>query len=319
MEVTPTPFSEKLIVQYLLGQLPEEQCVRIEDEAFQNEQHLQTILDVESDLIDEYVRGEFSQRERSLFENHFLASPERRRKVEFARALAKVTAVEPAPQVVWTPAKVNPLLAFFRRLGPVPALSFAVMVVLLIAGAWLAWTSIRLRAERDHLQTQRRQLEEQLGQERERNQVLAEQLRQEKPQELPPNVPAPTPERESTPSPLTLAMTLLPGISRSSGSVPTLQVTPEVSAVRTGVVIDPQEAYQRFRVEVRAPNGAVVWSRSNLQARRSNGGRTIGLNLPAAVLKSGRHELVVQGSENGANTDIGYYYFEVRKTAETQR
>jgi hypothetical protein len=90
VDVRNAHLNEELIVRYLLGELPEAQQVAIEDSAFQNQQYLQDILAVESDLIDEYVRSEIPLRDREQFERHFLLSPERRRKVEFARALATV-------------------------------------------------------------------------------------------------------------------------------------------------------------------------------------------------------------------------------------
>ena len=52
--------NEKLISQYLLGELPEEQQVEIEDRAFSDKDYLAAITTVENDLIDEYVRGELS-------------------------------------------------------------------------------------------------------------------------------------------------------------------------------------------------------------------------------------------------------------------
>jgi anti-sigma factor RsiW len=90
VDVRNAHLNEELIVRYLLGELPEAQQIEIEDSAFQNQQHLQDILAVESDLIDEYVRGEIPLRDREQFERHFLLSPESRRKVDFARALATV-------------------------------------------------------------------------------------------------------------------------------------------------------------------------------------------------------------------------------------
>src|ERR1044071_10348200 len=84
------PINDELIVGYLLGDLPEEKLSEIEDRAFQDGQYLQCIIAAESDLIDEYVRGELSDSARRQFESRFLASAERRRKVEFARALASV-------------------------------------------------------------------------------------------------------------------------------------------------------------------------------------------------------------------------------------
>ena len=82
------PSAEALLVRYLLGDLPEEEQVEIEELAFRDQQFMQTIQAVESDLIDEYVRGGLSDRERRQFEARFFASAERRRKVGFAKALA---------------------------------------------------------------------------------------------------------------------------------------------------------------------------------------------------------------------------------------
>ena len=83
--------SGALLIRYLLGALPEKRQVEIEDRAFRDQEYLQTIQAVERDLIDEYVRGELPERERRQFEARFFVSAERRRKVEFAKALAIVT------------------------------------------------------------------------------------------------------------------------------------------------------------------------------------------------------------------------------------
>ncbi|HET9532864.1 MAG TPA: hypothetical protein VFQ92_21090 [Blastocatellia bacterium] len=86
------PFSEDLIARYLLGDLPEEIASEIEDRAFRDRQYLHRIVAVENDLIDEYLRGGLSDAARAQFEDRFLASAERRRKVEFAKALASLIA-----------------------------------------------------------------------------------------------------------------------------------------------------------------------------------------------------------------------------------
>jgi len=84
-------YSEALLVRYLLGDLTEAEQAEIEDRAFAEPQVLETILAVEADLIDAYVHGELRGAERRQFEQRFMASAERRRKVEFAKALASVT------------------------------------------------------------------------------------------------------------------------------------------------------------------------------------------------------------------------------------
>ena len=62
--------NEKLISRYLLGELPEEQQVEIEDRAFSDKDYLATITTVENDLIDEYVRGEEARWRKVVKENN---------------------------------------------------------------------------------------------------------------------------------------------------------------------------------------------------------------------------------------------------------
>jgi hypothetical protein len=324
VQVTPAPFSEKLIVQYLLGELSEEQRVQMEDQAFQDEQSMQSILDVEADLIDEYVRDEFPVSKRKEFEKFFLASPERRRKVEFARALASVTAESQtfAGVQVATPVVREPgLLAFIRGLSPASAFAFAAAALIVVVGAGLLIRdSIRLRAELGQLRaehhaqdTQRRQLEEQLASERARSESLARQLQQENIEV--PN-PAPPPDKEQigpqTPSGI-LAVTLLPGISRSSANAPRVEIAPESQTLKLTIGVDRDDDYPRFRAELRGPKGERVMTRENLLARPTRNGRSFSLNVPASSLVPGRYEVAVQGLTGGTAVDVGFYYFEVTR------
>jgi hypothetical protein len=90
--------NERLIARYLLGDLPEEQQVAIEDRAFADKDYLALVTAVENDLIDDYVNRDLSATERRQFETRFLASSERRKRVEFAKALARVPVAAPVPE-----------------------------------------------------------------------------------------------------------------------------------------------------------------------------------------------------------------------------
>src|SRR5215831_15434923 len=89
---------EALLIQYLLGELPDAEQNRVEDRAFTDPEYLGVIEAAETDLIDDYVMGRLNNERRVQFERRFLNSPQRRRKVEFARSLALVPrpAVTPA-------------------------------------------------------------------------------------------------------------------------------------------------------------------------------------------------------------------------------
>ena len=69
--------NEERIVQYLLGELSEQERTELEDRAFEDRKVLEEILAVEQDLIDDYVSGDIPEERRADFQKHFLASAER--------------------------------------------------------------------------------------------------------------------------------------------------------------------------------------------------------------------------------------------------
>lgn len=326
MNVREAHLDEDLIVRYLLGELPEAQQVEIEDSAFQNQQHMQDILSIESDLIDEYVRGEIPRHHRERFEKHFLAAPERRRKVEFARALAVVTS-ESAPETMpsatrfESPAPRNTLWAFLSGLRPVPVLSTAAALLAVIIGAaWLITESLRIRSQSNQLRAnqqsqdaQRRELEQQIAGERARNQDLTAQLERERKAE---SERAAQREAEKQTNPISAntiaSLILIPGLARGGNSQAKLTISPTVRSVRLSVGVEPQDSYSSFRVELLTQKGQKIWSQDKLSMHKTRARGAIVLNLPAKILDAGRYELSLKGTNaSGASEDIGYYYFDV--------
>jgi len=321
--VIEAPLSEQNIRQYLLGKLSEPEQVEIEDRAFADQRVLEQILAVEQDLIDDFVSGDIPAESRQDFQQHFLASAERRKKIAFAKALAAVVNERPALVIDVAPAPSlrTKLAAFFTR--PVTAYSFAAAsLLLLFVGSWLVIDRIRLRSEIAQLRTaqesqtaQNRQLEKDLANQRLQNQELMAN-RGTQPQQTPTlEIQPESPQQPTTPtSPVVVALALLPGISRGSNSVPQLAIAKAVSLVRVQIGIDPQENYRRYRVELRTENGQQVLAQGNLLARVGSHGRSIPLGVPASALRNGRYELALKGiTESGTTEDVGFYYFNVVK------
>jgi len=324
------PSSERLIAQYLLGDLTEEQQIEIEDRAFQDKEYLATITTVENDLIDEYVRHELPEADRRKFESRFLASAERRKRVAFAKALAGVAVeapvVEKASRRVVAPASISwrdSLAAFISGLNPAARFAtVAVMLLVLVGGAWLLIETRRLRGQLNSMQAQnqsRQELEQQVEQERRRSEELQAKLNQEKQQreQTDESLRQLTESTETTtpaPRPVIASLTLLPGISRGGSDKPTLALAENARVVRLQVGIEPEEPYKTFAVELRTVAGRAVWNRDNLAVRDRRGARAVGLTLPANVLKPGDYELRLKGITDGGQTeDVGFYYFKVTK------
>jgi len=165
---------ETLLVRYLLGDLPDEDQVRVEARAFADREYFRLIEAVEADLVDAYVRGELSGSERRHFENRFLASAERREKIEFAKALTRLVADSNATAAVSSPAGVvtqptwrELLAASVRSWTPTFRYAFAATAAAAVVAA-LAWQTIATTRLRDRVT----QLEAEQQNQQNRAQVL---------------------------------------------------------------------------------------------------------------------------------------------------
>jgi hypothetical protein len=74
----------ELMVRYLLGDLPARERDTLEEGYFFDNDRWDQLLAIENELIDTYVCGGLSPAERERFETHFMASPAKRQRVEFA-------------------------------------------------------------------------------------------------------------------------------------------------------------------------------------------------------------------------------------------
>lgn len=89
----------ELLTRYLLGVTSGDECEAVEDRYFVGGGELAELLQVEDELIDDYVRGALTTSERGLFEENFLCTAERRHRLEFVRGLAEALASVEAKQV----------------------------------------------------------------------------------------------------------------------------------------------------------------------------------------------------------------------------
>ena len=75
--------------QYLLGALSEAEQAALEARYLGDDDAFEEMVRVEHQLVDSYVQGRLPPSERTQFEQHYLAHPDRRERVQFASALQK--------------------------------------------------------------------------------------------------------------------------------------------------------------------------------------------------------------------------------------
>ena len=145
----------ELYVRYLLGDLPEDERVRLEEGYFADDASFARLLSAKDELIDLYARGELKGRARERFEEHFLSTPPRRRHVHEAREF--IESINAVSASAATPARrgfeaaeaglLSSLWQIFAapfRAAP-PALRYALATLLLglaLGGAWVVYERV---------------------------------------------------------------------------------------------------------------------------------------------------------------------------------
>jgi len=309
---------EELIYKYLLGELSEGQEIEIEDQAFEDKALQRTISAVESDLIDDYLRGELTDLRKRQFELRFLASANRRKRVEFGAALLAVTqtalpATKPHRTTTLSMLSLRESIAALIQ-GLTPVARFAATAAVIVIVATAGWRLFRSNQESQMVTAK-------LGPpaiphhdpvkptvENDGRGPSAGDERQ------PPAAPVQKPlVRPAGPTSVSLA--LIAGISRSNEARPKLLIPSSARQVRLRIALDPLDDYEKYRLELRDRTGMQIYIKE-LRARTTPSGKTINLNLPARSLSSGSYEITVKGFSDQQLSDvIGYHYFDVVKSS----
>lgn len=124
---------------YLLGTMPEEARLQLEEEFFESHEVYGGLQDSINDLLDEYARGDLDEDERRLIEVRLLESPRNRVRLKLARALAereKRERVQLPQEIVRRP-----------RLRPALIVRIAGIAACLCAAIWFGADNLRVRRE----------------------------------------------------------------------------------------------------------------------------------------------------------------------------
>lgn len=156
----PTMSDESVMKKYLLGDLSAEERTRVEDEYFADTDRFEELVGVENDLIDSYVRGTLSDSERRQFEEHYANLPERRARIDFAKALSQAAPKEKESIAAHKASPWRLFQSYFQISRP--QLQWAlVSAAVLLVGVLLGLQNYRLRRELQGAQASANQLRRQ--------------------------------------------------------------------------------------------------------------------------------------------------------------
>jgi hypothetical protein len=321
-----TTDNEELMVKYLLGELPEEEQLRLEERFFTDDEYYQQLLALEDELMYDYAAGGLSPEQRVKFERRFLDSPQARRKAELAGAvLNKVAEASarraPAPVVEERRSLWQSLLAFFSLQDPAMQFSLAAASALLFVGAsWLFYQTTRLRSRVEQIEAARVSQERQSAESSARQQQLSGELERERSrraqleQELATQQAARDREGRSSSSSTFLSFILAPGLVRDADGPKRLLVPASAGALRLQLDLKRPDDYRGYRAALRreTPDGPELWSQDLSRARSFASGRTVVVNLPAKLLPEGVYVITLSGRTSGGEMEeIDDYYFNI--------
>jgi hypothetical protein len=296
---------EILMRRYLLGDLPEEGRARLEDRYSADAEVFEELLATENDLIDSYVRGELTEVERQQFEAEYFKSPQRRERVEFARALSLATQTNPVQQVSpWTK-----IWKVFSIQQGMPQWALATAAVLVIAGgSWLMVQNHKLQVGLQQARAEQAQLRREQDTLR---QHIAE-LKGNPSDQVHQNQQGPETAKLETPTGPEVTLRLTPGVARGPGATQKTLVLPTTASVLQLQLMLDRDDYKSYEGVLLTAERKEVLRGKALQSRLLGGDVVVTWPLPVRSIYSGDYIVQLAGqTAKGSLEDVESYSLRV--------
>lgn len=300
----PEEYTSSELIRYLLRELPEDQVEEIEQRYFTNEDSFDELRRIEAELIDSYVTGELDSDQMKKFEQLYLSMPEGRSRVQFAEALRAKASELPKPAASFG----------FKKWSAVHVLA-AVLAVFAIAGAWMVWELIHLRAENQSAQKKIQQLQKKSDELQKQSATKIQELtKQLDSARMGEDVQPPEPiHGAQPPKPTFLAMLMTPGVARGASGMQTVSLDKGINFVRFELKLD-RDPFPAYRVSLQTADGEELWNLGLLKAMMTASGKTVKFDLPSNRLDQRDYVLLLQGRSSGSKFEnVSAYPFRVKK------
>jgi hypothetical protein len=301
--------SDQTIIRYLLNELSADDQARFEEAYLSDGGLFEQVQALEEELIEDYVKGNLSRHDRRRFELHYLASDQRRARIETARQLDELCSLK-APAQTAPDGRIEDeriesrffslrshLRSFAeRRLAPV--IGFAAAVLLLLVTG-LAIELLRLRGrlaavseERAAVERRAEESEWQLVHERE---LLAEERKnvaglRDKLDSLNSQLDRLEQDRaNSQASNNQIVLLALASAVRSIDNPDRAVISANTSFVDLLVELERQEAanLRSYRAVVKTVDGSrVIWTREGIKPQRRKSAQYVIVRVPADRFKA---------------------------------
>ena len=275
--------------RYLLGGLPDEEAFALETEYFADDALFERLCAAETDLLDEYVRGELMGAERAVFEERVTGSPSLRARFESARALSR------GPER--SESRTGPAAP---RKWALPAAA-AAAVLLVLAGAWLELERSRVLGEVRELRGRQAALEDE-------NRRLNAELAAAKAKTSERSGGAPVASSPGT----TVSFVLAAGLWRDVSAANDFRAPRDAGAVLLEVPVNGQAGWL-YRVRIEDASGRLVLEQQDLPAVPGKAGSVAVVATSPAGLPPDDYAVQLARRRPGASFQtVGNFAFHIR-------
>src|SRR5262245_31355482 len=265
--MTRRPIDEKLMTDFLLGNLPEEEIERLDELSLADDDFANRLQSAENDLVDAYVKGGLSGTSLSQFKSNYLRSPKRQEKVAFAEALQKQISKP----------------AFAVRRSDFQWGFAAAAVIILLLGGYLIFENMQLQNEIQQMQVEQESF-------RHREQQLQKQIADLKHQS------SPKPENVKL-----LAFVLLPQ-TRGINKIPVLNIPDATDFVVLTLKSEPND-FSIYQAALRdSAKDEIIWKSGNLTADKNT--NSVQVKIPASLLKPQNYLMELSGVSASGQAEI---------------
>jgi len=303
-------FSDDAVRRFLLGDLRSEERPAFEERLLSDDRLEARVRLAEFDLADDYALARLNATDRAAFEQKFLLSADRKRKLNVSTALrdrfasaATVATTAQSGAKATISERLQRLTGFDRR-----AWRFAfgaVVLVMLVAGAWLVLKEShigRAISPRPIVTSSPSP-----GSKREAQHPPGPSLPPEHQ-----TTPSPMPSHDqTTPSPTIASVVLLPDASPDGDKLASINLPKgEYDMVRLRLALRANQT-GIYRAELLAIDDQTIFSAQSLQSTRADAGK-VDFDIPAVLLKIGDYQVKLSRTDGGSKGSVATYYFRVQ-------
>lgn len=318
-------YNNQTLTAYLLGSLSELDVELFDELSVTDTAFVDDLKLVENDLIDSYICGELASDAQKRFEAHYLQSPLRREKVDFARTFQTFAERNSSSREIsevtlsrdQKPARFFSVFNIFAN--PVLRWGFVGAALILIAGSFFWILSHQnnhpqndLEAKRE-LPVQNQPIQQAAPQnsnsavENEIAKTASPEIKPEEKKETLPKARTPSEKAEvkSLPAPakMSIAFFLMPSL-RDAGQIQSLAVPKQASDVKMQLQLEADD-YPEYRVAlVDQMTNKSLWVSGKIRAASKGTNKILNMSFPANLLKSQIYSLNVTGISADSSSEI---------------